>query len=158
MEQISAEIQALRDARELTKEAAHWFGEKWNIPELAYRESMELCVRQKIGIPQWYVLQNQKKKIVAGAGVIDNDFHDRKDLSPNLCALFVEPEYRGQGIAKKLLNFIRHDLSRLGFSRVYLVTDHTEFYEACGWKFLTMAMGEDGLLIRMYEASAGTRK
>ena len=81
MEQIQKEIQALRDAPELTKEAARWFGEKWNIPELAYQESMELCVRQKSGIPQWYVLQNQKTKIIAGAGVIDNDFHDRKDLS-----------------------------------------------------------------------------
>lgn len=158
MERIQEGIQALRDLPELVEEAACWFGEKWGISEHAYRESMDRCVRQKSGIPQWYVLQNQKKQTIAGAGVIDNDFHDRKDLTPNLCALFVEPEYRGRGIAKRLLAFIRRDLSRLGFSKVYLVTDHTEFYEACGWNFFTMAMGEDGLPIRLYEAFAETEK
>ena len=39
----------------------------------------------------------------AGAGVISNDFHNRRDLAPNLCALFVEPAYRRQGIARRLL-------------------------------------------------------
>ena len=34
---------------------------------------------------------------ISGAGVIENDFHDRKDLTPNLCALFVEERKCGRG-------------------------------------------------------------
>ena len=40
-----------------------------------------------------------------GAGVIENDFHDRKDLTPNVCAVYVEEHCRCQGIAGKLLEF-----------------------------------------------------
>ncbi|OJG83271.1 hypothetical protein [Enterococcus ratti] len=50
---------------------------------------------------QWYILVTQEQKIVAGAGVIENDFHDRHDLTLNVCALFVEKEYRNRGSLKK---------------------------------------------------------
>ena len=47
-------------------------------------------MERKTGITQWYVIVDGQRNIIAGAGVIENDFHDRKDLTPNLCALFVE--------------------------------------------------------------------
>ena len=43
-------------------------------------------------------------------GVIENDFHDRKDLAPNVCAVYVEQEYRRRGIAGKLLNDVCEDM------------------------------------------------
>ncbi len=47
-----------------------------------------------------------------GLGVIENDFHNRKDLTPNICAVYVEEKYRGQGIAGKMLNFVCEDMKR----------------------------------------------
>ena len=91
-------------------------------------------------------------RLLAGAGVIANDFHDRKDLTPNLCALFVGPPWRGRGTAGRLLDFIRRDLGAMGIPRLYLVTDHTAFYERYGWTFLTMVTGDDHLPERMYTA------
>ena len=96
---------------------------------------------------------NNKNEIIAGAGIIENDFHDRKDLRPNLCALFVEEKYRKQGIAKYILNFLRKDLGNMGFEKLYLVTDHTEFYERYDWSFLTTVNDDEGNSIRMYVAS-----
>lgn len=40
---------------------------------------------------------------------IENDFHDWKDFSPNICAVYMETEYRCQGIAGKLLNYVVED-------------------------------------------------
>ena len=37
-----------------------------------------------------------------------------------------------------------------GIDKLYLVTDHTAFYERCGWSFLTMVQGDDGCQQRMY--------
>ena len=51
---------------------------------------MKECMERKTGIPQWYVIVDGQRNTIAGAGVIENDFHDRKDLTPNLCDLFVE--------------------------------------------------------------------
>ena len=73
-------------------------------------------------------------------------------MKPNLCALFVEETHRGKGIARYILDYARKDLGRMGFEWLYLVTDHTGFYEKCGWEFLLMVRGVDGAMERMYAA------
>ena len=57
------------------------------------------------------------EKIVAGMGVIENDFHDRKDLAPNVCAVYTEEAYRCRGIAGKLLGYVVEDCRKKGFLR-----------------------------------------
>ncbi len=141
----------IREFPELAEQAAQWFHEKWGIPAEEYRKSMEDAVKCPDGIPQWYVIEDDGR-ILAGAGVIENDFHDRKDLAPNLCALFVEEAVRGQGLARELLEQIRRDMGGLGVPDLYLVTYHTAFYEKCGWEFLTMAREDGGALVRLYHA------
>lgn len=114
--------------KNLIQISSEWFSLKWDVPQSAYFESMINYTEQANAVPQWYVVLDQDK-IIAGLGVIENDFHDRKDLSPNVCAIFVENEYRKQGIAGKLLNFVCEDMHTLGIDTLYLVTDHTSFYE-----------------------------
>ena len=80
-------------------------------------------------------------EIVGGLGVIENDFHDRTDLSPNVCALYVEEAHRCQGIAGALLQCVCEDMRDYGISTLYLITDHTAFYERYGWEFLCMVQG-----------------
>ena len=135
---------------ELQEQAAIWFSDKWGIPVEAYRDSIQSSIEQPDGIPQWYVILDDTQQIIAGTGVIDNDFHERKDLSPNLCALFVEVAYRKRNIAKQLLDFARVEMKSLGFEKLYLVTDLDDFYEKCGWTFLTTVTEDEGGLIKMY--------
>ena len=101
-------------------------------------------------MPQWYAAV-QGGKIVGGLGVIENDFHDRRDLTPNVCAVYVEEAYRCQGIAGGLLAFVCEDMSRMGIDTLYLLTDHTSFYERYGWEFLCMVQGDgEPAMSRMY--------
>ncbi|MDM8394321.1 GNAT family N-acetyltransferase [Acinetobacter baumannii] len=146
------QILRLSDYPQYKEMAAQWFSEKWQIPVEAYLESIQISIDQRYAIPQWYIVLNENKHLIAGAGVIDNDFHERKDLTPNLCALFVEENYRNQNIAKQILDFVREDLSNQGIQTLYLITDHTEFYEKCGWRFLMLVKDEEGEMVRMYVA------
>lgn len=83
--------------------------------------------------------------------MIENDFHDRKDLTPNVCAVYTEEDARGKGIAGTLLDKVVGDLRDKGISPVYLVTDHVGFYERYGWEFLCMVQGDDEPdMTRMY--------
>ena len=79
---------------------------------------MKECMERKTGIPQWYVIVDGQRNTIAGAGVIENDFHDRKDLTPNLCDLFVEERKRVRGIAGVVPDFVRKDLASLGYPRL----------------------------------------
>lgn len=128
---------------------AEWFHEKWGIPLEEYLKSMAECLDGKSAVPQWYVAV-EGNKIIGGLGVIENDFHNRKDLTPNVCAVYVEEEYRCQGIAGRLLNFVCEDMKSKGIKTLYLVTDHTSFYERYGWEFLCMVQGDDKEETRMY--------
>lgn len=46
--------------------------------------------------------------------MIDNDFQDRKDLTPNVCAVYIEKEYRCQGIVGICLEIFMHGPRRWG--------------------------------------------
>lgn len=138
---MTCEILNLREHPELLGTAAEWFHEKWGVPLSAYRESMEQCLSGRGPVPQWYVAQ-EAGEIIGGLGVIENDFHNRKDLTPNVCAVYVEEPYRRRGVAGALLNRVCGDMAGMGIHTLYLLTDHTSFYERYGWEFFCMAQGD----------------
>lgn len=131
-------------------EAAAWFCEKWGIPEQAYLESMTAGLEPGAAVPRWYVICDGDA-IIAGVGVIENDFHERKDLTPNVCAVYVEEAYRNQGIAGKMLNHVCEEMKAEGIDTLYLLTDHDSFYERYGWEFFCMVQGDgEEEMSRMY--------
>lgn len=139
----------LREKPELIQAASEWFHNKWGVPTEAYCECMSsyLSGETEYG---WYLCLDGEE-IVAGLGVIENDFHDRKDLTPNVCAVYTEEAYRKKGIAGVLLNKVVDDLKDKGVTPVYLITDHTGFYERYGWEFLCMVQGDgEPDMTRMY--------
>ena len=131
---------SLRQRPELKEQAAAWFHSKWSVPEEAYLACMEanLAGETEYG---WYLCLDGER-IVGGLGVIENDFHARKDLTPNICAVYTEEAYRGLGVAGRLLNRAVEELRAMGVSPVYLLTDHTGFYERYGWEFLCPVQGD----------------
>lgn len=144
------EFLKIREHSQLAYQAALWFHDKWGVPVEAYAESIDVCLKNQTGVPQWYVVV-ENDQIIGGAGVIENDFHDRKDLAPNVCALYVEAEYRCRGVAGGLLKRICADMDDMGIDPLYLITDHTSFYERYGWEFLCMVQEENSPhKVRMY--------
>lgn len=140
----------LRDKPSILQQAAAWFHQKWSVPLEAYLESMENCLNGKDPVPQWY-LALDGERIVGGLGVIENDFHPRKDLAPNVCAVYTEEDWRNQGIAGALLELACRDMKERGIPTLYLVTNHTAFYERYGWEFYCMVQGDgEPELSRMY--------
>ena len=116
----------------------------------AYTESMEQCLLRKQAVPQWYIAL-EEETIIGGLGVIENDFHDRKDLTPNVCAVYTNEDKRRNGVAGALLDYVCKDMKEKGIDTLYLVTDHTSFYERYGWEFLCMVQGDgETELTRMY--------
>lgn len=139
----------LREKTEIKDMAATWFQSKWGVPKEAYLECMDAYLNRETEYG-WYLCLDGDK-IVSGMGVIENDFHDRKDLSPNVCAVYTEEEYRGKGIAGILLNMVVKDMKEKGITPIYLVTDHTGFYERYDWEFLCMVQGDgEEEMTRMY--------
>ena len=132
----------LREQPQLMERSAKWFSSKWGVPTDAYIECMERYINDQTEFG-WYLCLCGGQ-IVGGLGVIQNDFHNRKDLAPNICAVYTEKAHRGNGIAGNLLNKAVADLQSKGIAPVYLVTDHIGFYERYGWEFFCMVDSADG--------------
>ena len=143
------QIVKISESPELLQTAAKWFSEKWRVSLSAYVESMEASLTAA-SVPQWYVVIHGDR-IIGGLGIIENDFHCRKDLTPNVCAVYVDELYRCQGIAGNLLETVCSDMSAKGIDTLYLLTDHTSFYERYGWEFFCMVQGDgEDEMSRMY--------
>lgn len=139
----------LKDEPEQMQSAAEWFHRKWKVPTEAYLDCMTAYLDCQTDYGWFLCLDGDN--IIGGLGVIENDFHNRKDLTPNICAVYTEEAYRRQGIAGHLLNMAVEDLREKGISPAYLLTDHTGFYERYGWEFLCMVQGDgEETMSRMY--------
>ena len=111
----------LTDRPEYKESMAQWFHEKWGIPKQAYLDSMDACLKGECAVPQWYAV------------------------------VYVEEDRRCRGIAGEMLHFVCEDMKGSGVPVLYLVTDHTSFYERYGWRFLCMAQGDgEPDLTRLY--------
>ena len=140
---------SLQERPALKDRAAAWFHGKWGVPTEAYLECMQayLAGETEYG---WYLCLDGER-IIGGLGIIENDFHDRKDLAPNVCAVYTEEDCRCLGIAGRLLNMAVEDMRSRGITPLYLVTDHIGFYERYGWEFLCMVQGDgEPEMTRMY--------
>ena len=147
---MNYEIIRLLDKPAMKQQMADWFHEKWNVPLEAYLQSMNDCLAENNPVPQWYIAV-EDSRIIGGLGVIENDFHNRKDLTPNVCAVYTEADRRCQGVAGALLNYVCDEMKAKGVEILYLVTDHTSFYERYGWEFLCMVQSDgETELSRMY--------
>ena len=70
------------------RRTAAWFHEKWGVPTEAYLECMTAYLNYETEYG-WYLCM-YGDRIIGGLGVIENDYHDRKDLKPNNCAVYTE--------------------------------------------------------------------
>jgi len=143
----------IREHPEWLDRAADYFASKWEIDRQIYVESMsESCDTTK-GVPRWYLML-RGSDVIGGFGLIENDFMERTDLCPWMCALYVEPAERGRELGGKLLEQSRREAGKLGFAKVYLNTDHVGYYEKYSWRYLGDFAHQSGVNARVYEADA----
>ena len=123
--------------------AITYFSEAFGIPEEIYRDSITASLTTTSTLPRFYVLV-KGTELVGCFGLITNDFNSRQDLYPWLAALFVSEKYRGQGLGKLLIQHAVSEVKEMGYPSLYLVTDHTSYYEKFGFEHLGNAYGLDG--------------
>lgn len=101
-------------------------------------------------LPDWFLLLDGETP-AGGCGLITNDFISRMDLYPWICALYVEPQYRGNAYGAQLLRTAEDAARAAGFSDVYLCTDHTSYYERYGYRYIGDGWHPWGCSSRIYQ-------
>ncbi len=74
---------------------------------------------------------------VGTACLVADDMSDRRDLTPWLASVFVLPEWRGRGIASRLVQRVEEEACAQGHGHFYLYTpDQQPLYRRLGWRDL----------------------
>lgn len=127
-------IISIRQKPEYLEQAIAYFQQQWATPDsmMVYQDALTQAIKSTNPLPQWYLLV-EEQKIIGCAGMIPNDFISRCELYPWLCALYIDPQYRGQGLGKQLVAHISEQTKQLGFTELHLCTDLTGYYEKSGF-------------------------
>ena len=99
MRVVSIRLESLYKDRAVKYIHSKW-GDETNYQ--LYEDSIFGCINNKDSIPHWYLLEDSDR-IIGCAGLVEHDFIDRTDLSPWLCALYIEKDKRGKGLSKILM-------------------------------------------------------
>ncbi len=142
----------VRDCPGLADRAADYFSSKWPVPRETYCESISDSLTTAKPLPRWYLMM-KNDEIIGSFGLIQNDFIDRTDLFPWICAVYIEESERGKALGSKLLERAVIEAALLGFEHVYLVTDHVGYYEKYGFDFIGMGNCDDGSKGRIYHSN-----
>ena len=70
--------------------------------------------------------------------------------TPYIGMLFVGEEYRGKRLSRRMIDYASEYLKELGFSEVYLVSDHENLYEKYGFQVIDEKMAPWGRMQKIY--------
>lgn len=145
------EIVLLSEDNDLLKKGIHYFWSKWG--NESNFDSYEDCIVHSIqntnSLPKFYVLLDEGK-IIGSYALLTNDLISRQDLLPWFACLFIDEEYRNQGLAEKLLDHSLTEAQNIGFDSIYLSTDLNNFYEKKGWNYFAKGYSVFGNSIKIY--------
>ena len=143
------EILNIRDNPEYLETAVDYFSSKWDIDRKIYYDSISDSISTPNAIPRWYLMKDNEN-IIGSFGLVENDFMVRKDLLPWLVALYIEEHMRGKEFGAILLKHGCNETKKLGFSKLYLCTEHIGYYEKYGWQYYSDEESEFGGKTRVY--------
>ena len=114
-----------------------------------YKDCIENSMSDNASLPKFYLMLD-RDKIIGCYALLTNDIISRQDLMPWFACLFVDENYRNQGLAEALLKHGLHESQKRGFTTVYLSTDLNDFYEKKGWNYESKGYGVSGDEIKIY--------
>ncbi|MFS0933342.1 GNAT family N-acetyltransferase [Enterococcus casseliflavus] len=96
------------------------------------------------------VLAETTDQIVGFCSFVSKDIVDLI-YSPYIAIVYVDPNFRGNGISKELVKIAEKQLLKVGFQSIYIVTQHVGLYEKWGYCQIEEAEDRFGRSMRVLE-------
>jgi len=148
----------LADHLEYLPQVAAWLHKEWAyLSATRTVEEVQAQVTQncyKDTLPCTLILLHEGEAIGTAALNL-YDMHTHPHLPHWLAAVYIKPEYRGQGWGKQLTIDATYKAFELGVKTLYLATpDKCGWYESFGWQFIEASAYNDFLTVSIMKREA----
>jgi GNAT superfamily N-acetyltransferase len=91
------------------------------------------------------------EELLGTSALLLNELKSRPEYNIWVGGVLVKPEFRGNGIAKKLTEAAQVKAKELGYCKIFLKTEHAQgLYEKLGWKHFEKTVNDDGSSTDVY--------
>lgn len=144
-------IELITKESDLLGRGIEYFWKKWGNESNFdfYKDCIENSIFDDNSLPKFYLMLDENK-IIGSYALLTNDLISRQDLFPWFACLFVDENYRNQGLANKLMKHGIDESRKRGFDNLYLSTDLNDFYEKKGWKYYSKGFTFLGDSVKIY--------
>ena len=111
---------------------------------------MEKVLRTKGPLPEAYIAV-EGDRVVGGYTLAIQEILWSKKKGLWIATLYVDPAFRGRHLSPVLLDHARRRGWELGFPRIYLASEHSNYYEKFGFHTIGPDASDWGEPTRMFE-------
>lgn len=116
-------------------------GAKYEIMQKAVRGEQEKhwqvpWIIMHLTIGKELLSQQITKKICGYCAVSKKDCIPDVDYTPYISFIFIDEEYRGNRLSQQLIGHAIDSMKKIGYNRVYIVSDHKDLYEKYGFRVI----------------------
>ena len=144
-------IELITQKSDLLEKGIEYFWKQWGNESNFnfYKDCIENSLSDNKSLPKFYLMLDDDK-IIGSYALLTNDLISRQDLLPWLACLYVEENYRKQGLAHQLLQHGISESKNRGFDHLFLSTDLEGFYEKKGWEYFSKGYNAFGDGLKIY--------
>jgi GNAT superfamily N-acetyltransferase len=143
-------IVSLKDSPEYKQSLMRYVEDNWRAVYKPFAGVVDEVFWSYKKFPKCYLLL-KNSNIIGFYQLIERELIIRKDLTPWITCIFVDEQERGRRLGSKLLEHGRKSAGKLGYPKVYLTTDHIQFYEKFGFKEIGLDKFITGRPTKIYE-------
>lgn len=146
------EILNIRNYPERLEEAIQYIWGQWGSEsnQKFYRDCIIQSCETESDLPRFY-LAIEDNKIIGSYALLRSDLNSRQDLCPWFACLYVNSDSRGRKIGEWLQNHAINETKEKGYSKLFLCTDLTEYYERNKWRYIGRGYSLNDDETRIYE-------
>lgn len=144
------EIRSIKDCPERSEEFKAYLSKAWSPVSNTAIAQMNKSLATPNALPLTFLLMHNDR-IMGFYQLIEQESLVQKDLSPWIAPLFIDESLRERGLGAALLLHARRTAGRIGYSKVFLTTDHIGYYEKHGFREIGLSTFEWGRPSKIYE-------
>lgn len=143
-------IRSVKECSNRRDEFIQYISEAWPAVKNLVIAQIDGSISTFTHLPLTFIMF-KNERIIGFYQLIEQENLIRKDFSPWIAPLFIDKNERGKALGAVLLQHARKTAGQMGYEKVYLTTDHIQYYEKYGFREIGLSNFEWGRPSKIYE-------